>query len=239
MNAILKFFRKLFGISSEISQSPDPIEDQTKDSTPPQDETGNIASSPRTEEILTTPTEKASEEDKVEVEEADKQQDTTSATEETASGGMDETDASILKVSLERYSVGKYDVLGRFKVNDQSCISLERLASFQGAIPAGEYEIALRKEGGRHATYWYKYGEAHKGMLWIKHVPNLPHANIHIGNRYDDTQGGIIIGTQVQEEENKDEAREVWYSDRAYQQIYPPIAEHLSKGGKVKLLITE
>ena len=34
-------------------------------------------------------------------------------------------------------------------------------------IPAGEYKIILRKEGGHHNRYIKKYGDMHKGMLWL------------------------------------------------------------------------
>ena len=49
-------------------------------------------------------------------------------------------------------------------------------------IPAGTYKITLRTTGGFHGRYEKKYGQMHKGMLWVRDVPNFEYILIHTGN---------------------------------------------------------
>lgn len=59
-------------------------------------------------------------------------------------------------------------------------------------IPAGRYEIKLRKEGGFHQRYskW----SWHEGMLELQEVPGFKYILIHIGNTNKDTDGCILVG---------------------------------------------
>lgn len=212
MSAILELIRKFLSFlfgSSSPEEKPTDTSNQT--STEPEEKpTENIP--PKEEETSSTDTEET------EPEEA----------EEEATGPL-------LEVNLSRSSKGSFDIIGKLSVGGEECHTLESILG----IPAGEYAIKFRKEGGRHATYWYKFGDIHKGMLWIKGVPNMPHVDIHIGNQHTDAQGGILVGTQVQNAEKADTAREVWYSEAAYEKIYAPIAAHLDGGGRVLLKISE
>ena len=48
----------------------------------------------------------------------------------------------------------------------------ENKISKETRIPAGTYDIKLRKEGGFHNRYASKYGSPfHKGMIWVQDVP--------------------------------------------------------------------
>lgn len=61
-------------------------------------------------------------------------------------------------------------------------------------IPAGFYRIKLRDEGGMNARYREKYGDRHRGMLWLQDVPNFEWIYIHPGNTTDHTSGCILVG---------------------------------------------
>ena len=65
-------------------------------------------------------------------------------------------------------------------------------------IPAGTYKIDFRTEGKFYDRYSnhrnQKIRELHKGMLWIKDVPNYQYILIHIGNYARDTSGCLLVG---------------------------------------------
>jgi hypothetical protein len=101
-------------------------------------------------------------------------------------------------------------------------------------IPAGKYRITLRKVGGFHGRYLKKYGEMHKGMLWVRDVPNFEYILIHTGNTDEHTAGCLLLGN-TQQANFGDSNGFVGSSVDAYKRVYPPIAEALEKGEEVKI----
>ena len=101
-------------------------------------------------------------------------------------------------------------------------------------IPAGTYEIKLRKEGGFHGRYTKKYGSMHKGMLHVQDVPNFKWILIHTGNTDEHTAGCLIVGDS---QENNTLIKDgfIGKSTQAYKRIYPPIAKTLENGEKVTI----
>ena len=95
-------------------------------------------------------------------------------------------------------------------------------------IPAGTYKITLRTTGGFHARYTKKYGSMHKGMLWVRDVPNFEYILIHTGNTDEHTAGCLLVG-----DTQKDGFTGA--STSAYKRIYPPIAEALESGDEVTI----
>ena len=65
-------------------------------------------------------------------------------------------------------------------------------------IPAGKYNITLREEGGYHAKYSKRFSDIHKGMLWVRHVPNFEYILIHCGNTDEQTAGCLLLGDSQQ-----------------------------------------
>ena len=61
-------------------------------------------------------------------------------------------------------------------------------------IPAGTYEIKVRPEGGMHQRYTEKFGDRHRGMIWLQDVPGFEWIYIHIGNTADHSSGCILVG---------------------------------------------
>jgi len=105
-------------------------------------------------------------------------------------------------------------------------------------IPAGKYEITLRTVGGFHAKYTKKYGEMHKGMLWVRNVPGFEYILIHTGNTDEHTSGCLLLGdTQTNNQIKKDGF--TGSSTQAYKRVYPPIADILDNGGSVNITYTD
>jgi hypothetical protein len=151
----------------------------------------------------------------------------------------------IIKLELERFSHstnatvgGLYDVSNGRKF---LCFVLEdgpRATKVPGEtrIPAGEYEITLMSEGGHHSRYAQKFADFHKGMLWIRNVPDFKNILIHIGNTHNDTQGSLLVGSQLINEPGDEK---VISSTVAYKKIYPPIAQAIVEGKKVTITIVD
>jgi hypothetical protein len=105
-------------------------------------------------------------------------------------------------------------------------------------IPAGTYEITLRDFGGFHKRYTERYGNMHRGMLWLREVPNFQYILIHTGNTDEHTAGCILVGdTQTQNITNKNGF--VGSSVNAYKRVYPQIAKELVRGEKVHITIVD
>ena len=101
-------------------------------------------------------------------------------------------------------------------------------------VPAGTYRITLRTTGGFHGRYLKKYGEMHKGMLWVRDVPNFEYILIHTGNTDEHTAGCLLVGDS-QQTNFGDSDGFVGSSTQAYKRIYPMVAEVLEGGGDVTI----
>jgi len=70
-------------------------------------------------------------------------------------------------------------------------------------IPAGTYNIEMKKTGGVYNRYKYHSNRAVKdfterhGVMEIKDVTNFSGVLIHIGNTDEDTAGCILVGNQL------------------------------------------
>ena len=95
-------------------------------------------------------------------------------------------------------------------------------------IPSGTYKITLRTVGGFHGRYEKKYGEMHKGMLWVRDVPNFEYILIHTGNTDEHTAGCLLVGDSQQANFGSS-AGFVGSSTQAYKRIYPSIAKALEE----------
>jgi Family of unknown function (DUF5675) len=104
-------------------------------------------------------------------------------------------------------------------------------------IPAGSYALALRTEGGMHARYTARFGDFHRGMIWLQHVPGFEYVYLHCGNTDADTEGCILLGNVATE--SVSEAGMLGASEAAYRRVYPLLADPLSQGTHVWLQITD
>lgn len=105
-------------------------------------------------------------------------------------------------------------------------------------IPAGIYKITLRKVGGFHGRYEAKYGDMHKGMLWVREVPGFEYILIHTGNTDEHTAGCLLLGDSQQNNIIKADGF-VGSSTQAYKRVYPSIAAALEEGEEVTITYTD
>ena len=105
-------------------------------------------------------------------------------------------------------------------------------------VPAGEYNITLRTVGGFHGRYLKKYGEMHKGMLWVRKVPNFEYILIHTGNTDEHTAGCLLLGNSQQANFGSSNGF-VGSSVDAYKRVYPAIAAELESGKEVTITYTD
>ena len=105
-------------------------------------------------------------------------------------------------------------------------------------IPSGTYRITLRTVGGFHGRYEKKYGEMHKGMLWVRDVPNFEYILIHTGNTDEHTAGCLLLGDSQQANFGSSNGM-VGSSVNAYKRVYPPIAKALEEGESVSITYTD
>ena len=119
------------------------------------------------------------------------------------------------------------------------CYTLEderRVLKVRGEtrVPAGTYNIKLRKEGGFHARYTKKYGGFHRGMLHICDVPNFEYILIHTGNTDEHTAGCLLVGDS---QENNVIIKDgfIGKSGNAYKRIYPAIAKAIELNEEVTI----
>ncbi len=119
------------------------------------------------------------------------------------------------------------------------CYSLEdeyrnEKVKHETRVPAGTYQIQLRKVGGFNARYAKKYGDFHKGMLHVQDVPGFEYILIHTGNTDEHTSGCLIVGDS---QENNQLLKNgfIGKSVQAYKRIYPAMAEALENGEEVTI----
>lgn len=149
-----------------------------------------------------------------------------------------------MKLKVLRYNSEADSTNGLlFEVNDLGnqflCYTLEdehRVLKVKGEtrIPAGIYNIELRKEGGFHERYTKKYPDIHIGMLHIIDVPGFEFILIHTGNTDEHTSGCLILGDS---QENNTIIKDgfVGKSVNAYRRVYPKIAKALKNGESVTI----
>jgi hypothetical protein len=148
-----------------------------------------------------------------------------------------------VKLRLERYSSGPKSTLGLLFINEQfqcyTCEDRYRAEKVAGEtrIAPGTYDIKLRTVGGFHKRYRRRYGTMHKGMLWLRDVPQFEYILIHVGNSSKDSAGCILVGRDVCSDPRG--GGSVVYSRLAYKDLYPKVADALIVGEKVTIEIID
>jgi hypothetical protein len=103
------------------------------------------------------------------------------------------------------------------------------------AIPAGSYELELRKSGRFHTLYTNRYKGRpnwHQGVIHLKNVKGFKFILFHIGNYPKDTHGCLLPG-------NTRGSNMVGASALAYEKVYPIIRDAILKGNTVKWTIID
>lgn len=129
------------------------------------------------------------------------------------------------------YTDGLLFIDGKFECYTIEDEFREVKVSGETRIPDGTYKIELRTVGGFHNKYSIKYGSSfHKGMLWVKDVPNFEYILIHTGNTDEHTAGCLIVGSTA--DNNKGF---IGASVSAYKSLYPKVLNALQNNEEVSI----
>lgn len=101
-------------------------------------------------------------------------------------------------------------------------------------IPAGTYELDLRRTSPMAEHYRDRFGTKHEGMIWLRDVPQFEWVYIHVGNYAKDTDGCILVGNSMAIHQNM-----VGDSTTAYTNLWQRVIPHLVAGGKATITIRE
>jgi len=108
----------------------------------------------------------------------------------------------------------------------------------QVLIAPGTYPVTLWTEGGKHATYLYRFGDRHKGLLAVQHAELTFLPTLHIGYKALHLHGSIILGKKAASQPSEgDRELRLTESEETYQSVYQLISEAIEKGKAVGLTI--
>ena len=140
-----------------------------------------------------------------------------------------------MQLTLIRYHLASGYTAGLLTVDGLAeCYTLEdpvreEKIPEETAIAPGNYRITYRDEGGMVKRYKEKF-RWHKGMLWLRDVPDFEWVYIHIGNFVRDTEGCILVGRTAVGDDN---APMIGDSTTAYLSVYRLVADALDAGEEV------
>lgn len=152
----------------------------------------------------------------------------------------------MMNLEVMRYGFGLDSTIGRLYVSGDErvfeCFTLEderravKVAA-ETCIPPGSYEVQLRQAGGMHQRYLDRFPELHRGMLWLRDVPDFEWIYIHIGNNDDHTEGCILVGEVPLV--LPDGEFEIGRSTGAYVSLYRKVLDAMDRGEKVVCHVME
>lgn len=133
-----------------------------------------------------------------------------------------------MKITVDRFKSDDDATVSNISVDGSVvCFGLEdeyreEKVAKETRIPAGEYTVGVRTEGGFHGRYSNKFPDMHRGMLHILDVPGFTYILIHIGNTDENTDGCLLVGLSAGL--NDGELR-VNSSKLAYEKLYPMVID--------------
>lgn len=148
---------------------------------------------------------------------------------------------AVHKYYLKRFHSGKDATLGMITREGGMfvCFTLEdeyREIKVPGEtrIPAGNYQIKLRNEGGLATKYFARFPEWHKGMLHLQNVPGFEWVYLHIGNTDKHSEGCPLVGNTATWTET---GGVLGNSEAAYKRLYLEFMQWFDKGDMVWLRV--
>lgn len=127
-------------------------------------------------------------------------------------------------IRVDRFISDHDTTVSRVLVNERHvCFGLEdeyreHKVAGETRIPAGIYDIRLRKTGGFHNRYSKRFPTFHRGMLQVMNVPDYEYVLIHCGNTDEDTSGCLLLGNGAYTGPGN---MSLLSSANAYAQFYP------------------
>lgn len=105
-------------------------------------------------------------------------------------------------------------------------------------IPAGRYKIELRKDSPMANRYQERFGT--NGILWLKDVPNFKYVYIHVGNTDEDTEGCVLVGSEIQQSiKNGEITQKVLASTNTYRNLWILLAPEIEQEKEVYITIID
>lgn len=147
-----------------------------------------------------------------------------------------------MNLFLKRLHHGDNSTIGALYANGEfQCFTCEdepREVKVPGKtrIPSGKYQITYRDIGGMVERYKSRM-PWHKGMLWLRDVPNFDWIYLHIGNYHTDTDGCILVGDTARN--GYDRGGWVEHSTVAYERLYKMISRQLDCGIPVSIVVQD
>lgn len=144
-----------------------------------------------------------------------------------------------MEIHLKRFDKREGYTKGLLYIEDEfQCFTIEDQErkvkiKHKTCIPEGRFEITLRDFGGFDGRYKEKFPEMHKGMLWLRDVPNFEYILIHIGNYTKNTSGCILVGKRTESTKQSIER-----SKQAYIEFYKKVIKAFERNEKVYITIT-
>jgi len=132
-----------------------------------------------------------------------------------------------MKITVNRFTSDSDTTISMISIDGQfECFGCEdEYRDFKIAgetrIPAGVYDVGVRRVGGFHGRYLKKFGTVfHQGMLHILNVPGFDYILIHAGNTADDTAGCLLVGSGCQTSQGD---MSIQSSVNAYKSLYSKV----------------
>ena len=146
-----------------------------------------------------------------------------------------------MNLCMYRFGLGADSTLSKMYVDDVfECFMLEdelRRVKVAGetAISTGKYDITLRTNSARFEAKYSKRFSFHKGMIWIRSIPNFSYCYIHIGNLERDTAGCPLTGDVPLM--YPDGEFHIGRSTVAYERLYKKVISSMDEGDTVSIEI--
>lgn len=138
-----------------------------------------------------------------------------------------------MKIEVKRFVSDDDTTLSLISIDGRfMCFGLEdeyraEKVAAETRIPAGEYRVTLRDEGGMTQRYRTRFPGIHRGMLWLRDVPNFSWVYFHIGNTDEHTEGCILVGRGAMA---KRDDMSIQASADAYRQFYSTVVDAAERG---------
>lgn len=144
-----------------------------------------------------------------------------------------------MKITVDRYQSDPDSTVSRISVDGVFvCYGLEdgyraRKIAGETRIPAGIYQIGVRRAGGFHGRYAQdsRFKDIHRGMLHILDIPDFTWVLIHVGNTHKHTAGCLLVGTTVNAAPGR---MSIGSSAHAYRKLYQVVID-AAEGGDLSI----
>jgi len=133
------------------------------------------------------------------------------------------------EIILQRTTLTRQSTIGKLDVFGETVFTLEdtkrdHKVFGETRIPPGRYRLDVRNEGGMNQRYAARFPDFHRGMIWLRHVPQFEYIYVHPGNTAGETLGCLLVGLSM-------DTNRIISSVAAYRRIYGPIIEAIEDGG--------